>query len=138
MKKTNKELQFKGYTSNSLYNWEAFNKKKFRIRKKTSLLIIGDYIQLCDFFWVIDSFINHLNESKDYLFKLEEKLSGIQKLFVFGMITNENHKNVLTDLAHNIIEATRLENITVRERAEMVELAIRNRVLQFKNLVTYP
>ena len=138
MKKTNKDLQFKGYTSNSLYNWEAFNKKKFRIRKKTSLLIIGDYIQLYDFFWVIDSFINHLNESKDYSFKLEEKLSGIQKLFVFGMITNESHKNVLTEIAHNIIEATRLENITVRERAEMVELAIRNKVLQFKNLVTYP
>tara|TARA_B110000114_G_scaffold130776_1_gene136975 strand:- start:1285 stop:1701 length:417 start_codon:yes stop_codon:yes gene_type:complete len=138
MKKIKKELQFKGYTRNSLYNWEAFNKKKFRIRKKTSLLIIEDYIQLYDFFWVIDSFINHLNESKDYSFKLEEKLSGIQKLFVFGMITNESHKNVLTEIAHNIIEATRLENITVRERAEMVELAIRNKVLQFKNLVTYP
>ena len=133
-KKTKKVKRYphklaENYPSNSLYNWELFSDKKLRIRQNTALRIIEDHITLYDMFWATNDFVNYGNEKKDNIFKTEEKLNGLNKLFVFGMVTNDADQDNLLEVAYNIIEETRGTCLTIKVRSEMVEIAMRQRVL---------
>lgn len=119
----------KNYPSNSLYNWELFGAKKFRIRQSTALLIIEDHIRNYDMYWSLNDFINHDNASRDNIFKTEEKLNGIKAMFILGMITNEDHQEDLLEVAHEVIEYTRNSELSTFKRAEMVEISWRQRIL---------
>jgi len=117
------------YPSNSLYNWELFSDKKLKIRKEAAKQIIEDHIILYDMFWATNDFVNHLNDDKDNIFKVEEKLNGLSKLFVLGMIDDLDHQDNLTNTANDIIETTRGSSMSIKDRAEMVEMSLRQRIL---------
>ena len=117
------------HPSNSLYNWELFSDKKLKIRKETAKQIIEDHITLYDMFWVTNDFVNHLNDDKDNIFKVEEKLNGLSKLFVLGMIDDLDHQDNLTNAANDIIETTRGSHMSIKDRAKMVEMSLRQRIL---------
>ena len=117
------------YPSNSLYNWELFSKKKFKIRQKAFLLIIEDHIRNYDMFWAVNDFVNYDNDKRDNIFRTEEKLNGISALFVLGMIDNEDHQDNLMEVVYTIVNETRGTTLSIKERAEMVEISIRVRIL---------
>ena len=117
------------YPSNSLYNWELFTDKKLKIRKEAAKQIIEDHIILYDMFWATNDFVNYLNDDKDNIFKVEEKLNGLSKLFVLGMIEDQDHQDNLTNTANDIIETTRGSSMSIKDRAEMVEMSLRQRIL---------
>ena len=119
----------KVYPSNSLYNWQAFNRKKLAIRKKIMLGIIEDSITLQDMFAAINTFVNYDNPGLDNIFKPEEKLNGLNQLFVVGMIEDEDDQNHLYDLIYNAIHESRITSKSVKDRAEIVERLLRTEIL---------
>ena len=134
VKKKKKEKRYphklaENYPSNSLYNWELFSDKKFKIRQKACLLVIQDHIRNYDMFWAVNDFINYDNEDKDNIFRTEEKLNGLEPLFVLGMVENVEHQEILLKVAYDTIEGTRGSTMTVETRADMVERGWRQRIL---------
>ena len=119
----------KNYPSNSLYNWELFSDKKFKLRQEATLLILQDHIRNYDMFWVTNDFINFDNEKKDNIFRTEERLNGISALFVLGMIESPVDQDDLLKVAQDIIEGTRGSTMSINDRAEMVEMSWRQRIL---------
>ena len=119
----------KVYPSNSLYNWQAFSRKKLAIRKKIMLGIIEDCITLQDMFGAINTFVNYDNPCLDNIFRPEEKLNGLNQLFVVGMIKDEDDQNHLFDLIYNAIHESRIASKSVKERAEIVEKLLRAEIL---------
>ena len=130
MKKSNANTQTVGrYPSNSLYNWQTFNRKKLEVRRNIMLSIIEDQVTLYDMFWALNDFINFNNEDKDNTFKVEEKLNGLSKLFIVGMIYITDHQDHLFEVMHNTIHETRALSKTIKERAEIIEKLLRMEVL---------
>ena len=130
MKKSNTNTQTVGrYPSNSLYNWQTFNRKKLEVRRNIMLSIIEDQVTLYDMFWALNDFINFNNEDKDNTFKVEEKLNGLSKLFIVGMIYITDHQDHLFEVMHNTIHETRTLSKTIKERAEIIEKLLRMEVL---------
>ena len=117
------------YPSNSLYNWELFSYKKFKIRQKANLLVMQDHIRNYDMFWAVNDFINYDNEDRDNIFRTEEKLNGLVPLLVLAMVEDVEHQDDLLKVAYDIIEGTRNSSLAVETRAEMVEVGWRQRVL---------
>ena len=133
-KKKNKVKRYphklaENYPSNSLYNWELFSDKKFKIRQQANLLVMQDHIRNYDMFWAVNDFINYDNEDKDNIFRTEEKLNGLEPLFVLGMVENVEHQEILLKVAYDTIEGTRGSTMTVETRADMVERGWRQRIL---------
>ena len=128
MKKSNTQTVGR-YPSNSLYNWQTFNRKKLEVRRNIMLSIIEDQVTLYDMFWALNDFINFNNEDKDNTFKVEEKLNGLSKLFIVGMIHITDHQDHLFEVMHNTIHETRALSKTIKERAEIIEKLLRMEVL---------
>ena len=130
MKKSNANTQTVGrYPSNSLYNWQTFNRKKLEVRRNIMLSIIEDQVTLYDMFWALNDFINFNNEDKDNTFKVEEKLNGLNQLFIVGMIVDEADQDHLMDLMNSTIHESRNTSKSVKERAVIVENLLRMEVL---------
>ena len=128
MKKSNTQTVGR-YPSNSLYNWQTFNRKKLEVRRNIMLSIIEDQVTLYDMFWALNDFINFNNDDKDNTFKVEEKLNGLSKLFIVGMIHITDHQDHLFEVMHNTIHETRALSKTIKERAEIIEKLLRMEVL---------
>lgn len=93
------------------------------------LSILQDEITLYDMFWQINEFINFNNKRKDNMFAVEDKLNGLNKLFLVGRIDDQEDRGRLFNMMYNTIHETRTLPKTVEERAEAVEKLLRVEVL---------
>ena len=114
---------------NSFYNWKTFPKKTFKIRQKIAIDIIHDFLLASDTFHHMNMVVN-VTEKKDNVFwGVDSNFIGINKLFFFWMIDNEQHKEILTDLIYQMA-VDGLGNKDFVKRAVAIEKAVRMKVLE--------
>ena len=120
------------YPKNSFYNWQSFPEKTMKIRHKLAIQILLDFIQLQDFFFEMNGFVNHKSGNKTNNIPIEERLTGINKLFTLGMIENPDHKAKLEELSYKIAFETRGKGLTDKERAERIAEDWKEKILELR------
>ena len=117
------------YPKNSFYNWRKFPPKTLAIRSKLAREILHDFLITFDTFHHMNNVINTANKRNDDFWSVESNYIGINKLFTLGMIENEEHKQILLDLAYDMASAE-IGNKDFEGRADRIDKAMRMRILQ--------
>ena len=116
------------YPKNSFYNWQKFPPKALALRGKLAREILYDFLVTFDTFHHMNNVINTANKNNDDFWSVESNYKGVSKLFTLGMIENEDHRQAMFDMVHDMAYAE-IGNKDFEDRADRIEKAMRMRIL---------
>ena len=112
------------YPKNSFYNWKKFPPKTRALRGKLAREIIHDFILVSRQNNQLHSLFNGPRDTNTISF-LEEEFKGLHKLFVLGMITNEDHQQALLKMTYAMLNTTQ----DAKTLADKIGAAWRTKIL---------
>ncbi len=121
----------KKYPHNSFYHHDSFGKKKFAIRQKLAIQILSKFLNMFEYFYLLNKSINYGNLKNDTSLEAERLMSCIEILFTLGMIENEQHKAILEELIYD--EAFNGLQKDTKTVAILIESKLRKKILELRD-----
>ena len=114
-----------------LYFIDDFTAEELQYKSAIAISVLEDYVLMVDVCNWVNKLINTSNGNKDAFWDVENKINGIQTLFLMGLIVREDHQEVLEQIAYDIAMDTIDGN--KKERALKIQVAFRAKIRELRN-----
>ena len=114
-----------------LYFIDDFTAEELQYKSAIAISVLEDYVLMVDVCNWVNKLINTSNANKDTFWDVENKVNGIQTLFLTGLIVREDHQEVLEQIAYDIAMDT--IGVDKKERALKIQVAFRAKIRELKN-----
>lgn len=114
-----------------LYFIDDFTAEELQYKSAIAISVLEDYVLMVDVCNWVNKLINTSNANKDTFWDVENKINGIQTLFLMGLIVREDHQEVLEQIAYDIAMDT--IGVDKKERALKIQVAFRAKIRELKN-----
>ena len=114
-----------------LYFIDDFTAEELQYKSAIAISVLEDYVLMFDVCNWVNKLINTSNANEDTFWDVENKINGIQTLFLMGLIVREDHQEVLEQIAYDIAMDT--IGVDKKERALKIQVAFRAKIRELKN-----
>ena len=114
-----------------LYFIDDFTAEELQYKSAIAISVLEDYVLMVDVCNWVNKIINTSNANKDAFWDVENKINGIQTLFLIGLIVREDHQEVLEQIAYDIAMDT--IDGDKNERALKIQVAFRAKIRELRN-----
>ena len=114
-----------------LYFIDDFTAEELQYKSAIAISVLEDYVLMVDVCNWVNKLINTSNANKDTFWDVENKINGIQTLFLMGLIVREDHQEVLEQIAYDIAMDT--IGVDKKERALKIQVAFRAKIRELRN-----
>lgn len=114
-----------------LYFIDDFTAEELQYKSAIAISVLEDYVLMVDVCNWVNKLINTSNANKDTFWDVENKINGIQTLFLMGLIVREDHQEVLEQIAYDIAMDT--IDGDKNERALKIQVAFRAKIRELRN-----
>ena len=114
-----------------LYFIDDFTAEELQYKTAIAISVLEDYVLMVDVCNWVNKLINTSNANKDAFWDVENKINGIQTLFLMGLIVREDHQEVLEQIAYDIAMDT--IDGDKNERALKIQVAFRAKIRELRN-----
>ncbi len=114
-----------------LYFIDDFTAEELQYKSAIAISVLEDYVLMVDVCNWVNKLINTSNANKDAFWDVENKINGIQTLFLIGLIVREDHQEVLEQIAYDIAMDT--IDGDKNERALKIQVAFRAKIRELRN-----
>ena len=114
-----------------LYFIDDFTAEELQYKSAIAISVLEDYVLMVDVCNWVNKLINTSNANKDAFWDVENKINGIQTLFLMGLIVREDHQEVLEQIAYDIAMDT--IDGDKNERALKIQVAFRAKIRELRN-----
>ena len=84
------------------YSINNFSAEEIQYKSSIAISVLEDYVLMVDVCNWVNKLINTSNSNKDAFWDVENKINGIQTLFLMGFIVREDHQEILERIAYDI------------------------------------
>ena len=84
------------------YSINNFSAEEIQYKSSIAISVLEDYVLMVDICNWVNKLINTSNSNKDAFWDVENKINGIQTLFLMGFIVREDHQEILERIAYDI------------------------------------
>ena len=113
-----------------LYFIDDFTAEELQYKSAIAISVLEDYVLMVDVCNWVNKLINTSNSNKDAFWDVENKINGIQTLFLMDFIVREDHQEILERIAYDIAIYT-LDG-DKNDRALKIRVAIHAKLLEFQ------
>ena len=85
-----------------LYFIDDFTAEELQYKSAIAISVLEDYVLMVDVCNWVNKLINTSNANEDTFWDVENKINGIQTLFIMDLIVREDHQKVLEQIAYDI------------------------------------
>ena len=114
-----------------LYFIDDFTAEELQYKSAIAISVLEDYVLMVDVCNWVNKLINTSNANKDTFWDVDNKINGIQTLFLMGLIVREDHQEVLEQIAYDIAMDT--IDGDKNERALKIQVAFRAKIRELRN-----
>ena len=114
-----------------LYFIDDFTAEELQYKSAIAISVLEDYVLMVDVCNWVNKLINTSNANEDTFWDVENKINGIQTLFLIGLIVREDHQEVLEQIAYDIAMDT--IDGDKNERALKIQVAFRAKIRELRN-----
>ena len=114
-----------------LYFIDDFTAEELQYKSAIAISVLEDYVLMVDVCNWVNKLINTSNANKDTFWDVENKVNGIQTLFLMGLIVREDYQEVLEQIAYDIAMDT--IDGDKNERALKIQVAFRAKIRELRN-----
>ena len=109
------------------YSINNFSAEEIQYKSAIAISVLEDYVLMVDVCNWVNKLINTSNSNKDAFWDVENKINGIQTLFLMDFIVREDHQEILESIAYDIAMDTVGGNKS--ERALKIKAAFLEKLL---------
>ena len=113
-----------------LYFIDDFTAEELQYKSAIAISVLEDYVLMVDVCNWVNKLINTSNANKDAFWDVENKINGIQTLFLMDFIVREDHQEILERIAYDIAIDT-LDG-DKNDRALKIRVAIHAKLPEFQ------
>jgi len=84
------------------YSINNFSAEEIQYKSAIAISVLEDYVLMVDVCNWVNKLINTSNSNKDAFWDVENKINGIQTLFLMDFIVREDHQEILERIAYDI------------------------------------
>ena len=84
------------------YSINNFSAEEIQYKSSIAISVLEDYVLMVDVCNWVNKLINTSNSNKDAFWDVENKINGIQTLFLMDFIVREDHQEILESIAYDI------------------------------------
>jgi hypothetical protein len=104
--------------------------EEIQYKSSIAISVLEDYVLMVDVCNWVNKLINTSNSNKDAFWDVENKINGIQTLFLMDFIVREDHQEILERIAYDIAIDT-LDG-DKNDRALKIRVAIHAKLREFQ------
>ena len=112
------------------YSINNFSAEEIQYKSSIAISVLEDYVLMIDVCNWVNKLINTSNSNKDAFWDVENKINGIQTLFLMDFIVREDHQEILERIAYDIAIDT-LDG-DKNDRALKIRVAIHAKLREFQ------
>lgn len=112
------------------YSINNFSAEEIQYKSSIAISVLEDYVLMVDVCNWVNKLINTSNSNKDAFWDVENKINGIQTLFLMDFIVREDHQEILERIAYDIAIDT-LDG-DKNDRALKIRVAIHAKLREFQ------